>query len=166
MTTRRLIGFATLSMVLVLAACKGTDEKAAMQAYMKKAQEIAQSLGQSGEKLDTLMNVHANAPQWSAAEKTELKAARDTMKGLLDDAKALTAPPLVADIHPLLIQGITELVETMDGVTTVTENPTAATPDMVKMLQSKPQQAQEHLNEYLQKLENALRDKYPDLLKE
>ena len=166
MVSRRTLGFAALSMVLVLAACKTVDEKQAMKDYLTKAQTLSQSMGDTGTRFEKLMTTHADMTKWTNVEKTELKTTRDAMAALRDQAKALTVPAALTDVHPLLVKGLTEITDTMDTIGQISANPSSITPDMATTMQAKANQAQTDLNEYLQKLEKVVQEKYPDLMKE
>ncbi len=163
--TRHALFAAAFVSALGLAAC-GDSDRAALEAYFAQAQGMVEEMADATTRFETLMNVQGNILQWTAAEKEQLALIRETMDGVSEDIKALEAPGLLTDVHPILVTAVNEIQDVMEQVSGMADNPANVTEAAADSLMTKATSAETHMNEYLQKVEQKIGAQYPDMLPE
>lgn len=142
------------------------SEEAAIATYFEEAQSVAERLVEAGAKFETLMNVQDDPLDWSEAEKTELATIAGTLTELRDDARSMSVPPALADVHPLLPQAMGEMIAAVDIIRDIAEDPSTATEEKADEMTAKAEEGERLANEYVTRLEQVLTERYPELMEE
>ncbi len=150
--------------LVFLAAC--SNEGAAIESYFLETEEITTSLSEVAGKFETLMNVQANMLAWTEAEKNELTAVQDAIDQLSADAEQIAVPPVLVDVHPLLLEAIAEMRDVVNIVSDIAENPSLATEEAATDLEEKGANVEMLTNEYVEQLEEKLGEEYPEFFEE
>lgn len=147
---------AVLSLALLLSACGG-DAREELQAYLRESDAIGDELAETGARFETLMNVQGQISAWTPAEKEELDGIVEAMDGLVERAEDIDPPESIADIHPLLVQAITEMRAAILDVITVAEDPDAATAELAASIDAHATAGKRLGDEYLARLSAVVR---------
>lgn len=147
----------------LLAGC-GDSERAAVEQYFLDMEPIAQNMSDVGIQFETMMDTQANVTAWTEAEKNEVREVDTAMKDLRSDVEAVSVPAMLADVHPVLENALSEMHGAVTMVLALAEDPSKATEAMADEMMAKAEKGEALANEYLQKLEAAVAAKYPDML--
>ncbi len=142
---------------LFLAGCSADP----MQEYFTQGEMLAQDMSTAAERFENVINTQGDILQWTEEQKGEVRDVVETMDTLKTQAEAMTVPEDIKDIHPLLVQSITELGDAIRGILAIAEKPDTATEAGLNALAKKAQDGEAHANEYLQKMEARIKEKYP-----
>ncbi len=161
-----------LSAVSVLVVCATAfvactpSEEVAIATYFEEAQAIAERLVEAGAKFETLMNVQDDPLQWSDAAKQELATIAESLTHLRDEAREMSVPPALADVHPLLVQSMGEMIAAVEIIRGIAEDPSTATEAKANEMTAKAEEGERLANEYVARLEQVLTERYPQLMEE
>ncbi len=162
MTFSRFVSVAAVAAVS-LSACAWT-EQGQIAAYFEEAQILAEGMAQVGTDFETLMTEQENPLEWNAEAKAELDVHFNALKALQDEAAAMTVPEAFANVHPLLVQSIGEMVGAVDLIRGMAADPSTATIQKADDMTAKAENGERLANEYVAELELVLAEKYPEMM--
>jgi hypothetical protein len=165
MTFRHLAPVAALLATLGLSAC-ALSERAAIAAYFEESQGIAERMAQVGAEFETLMEAQENPLEWSDEDKAALATHKAALDELHDKAASMSVPEAFVDVHPLLVRSIGEMVAAVDIIRAISEDATLATKEKGDEMTAHAEEGERLANEYVQKLEQVLQEKYPEMMEE
>lgn len=160
---RRLLPAAVLC--LALSACMMTEEQR-VAAYVEDAQAIAERMFAVGSEFETLMTEQPDPLQWSDETVASLDGILKTFAELRVETEGLSVPEALADVHPLLVRSLDDMIAVIDIVRDVAEDPAAATEEQSDEMMAKAESADALANEYVQELERVLAEKFPEMVEE
>lgn len=155
-----------VSTMVLLSACTGSSERAALEEYLEQGEEIGIELSDAGTQFGTLMNVQADIGSWTEAEKAELQAVATRMKDLADRAASMDTPALLADAHPHLISSIEEMNLAVQGIVDIANDPSQISEKAAEILEEHGTKAGQYGDEYVQKMQETIGEKYPDMMQQ
>jgi hypothetical protein len=157
---------ALLFSVLTLSACTPDPEQVALEEYLEDAEVIGDQMAEMGTKFETFINVQGNMLAWSDAEEQELDTVHSAFLQMETDAKALIAPAILEDVHPLLIESIQEMRMAVEGVLKIAQNPALASNRLANEIEVHGTKGEELGTQYVEEMEAAIAAAYPDMIEE
>lgn len=161
----RLLPFTILSALLV-AGCSPDPEQVALEAYLSDADELGTQMVEMGTKFETLMNVKADILAWTDAEEEEMDTVHTAFLSMEADAKAMTPPAILIDVHPLLVESIQEMRMAVEGVLKIAQNPALASNKRAAEIEAHATKGEELGTEYTEQMEAGITAAYPDMMEE
>ncbi len=152
--------------VLMVSACAPDPEQVALEQYLEKAEVIGDQMIEMGTKFETLMNVQGDVLAWSDAEELELDTVHTAFLQMETDAKAMVAPAILADIHPLLIESIQEMRMAIEGVLKIAQNPALASNRLAAEIEDHGTKGEALGTQYVEEMEAAIAEAYPEVMEE
>lgn len=156
----------TCSTALVLVACGGDPQRAAVEDYLASAGELANTVAEVSGKFETLMNVQSNPLNWSDAEQEEIAAIVASFADVEDAVKELTPPSLLAEAHATLVSSVEKMTEATRGIANVASDPGSFTNAMGTTIERQATEASRLMDAYVGAVEETVGATYPDLLQE
>lgn len=163
MTVRTFALGALTLLTPLFVACN--PETVAIATYFDEAQSVADRMVESGVKFETLMNV---ADPMAATDEinVELDTVVSELTMLRDEAAAMSVPADLVDVHPLLVESLVHMVDAVSMIQEIAADPSKATMARLSEMDEKASEGERLANEYAQKLEEVLAEKYPEMLEE
>jgi hypothetical protein len=165
MNTRLLLPFIAFS-TLAISACTPDPEQVALEQYLGEAEVLGEQMSEMGTKFETLMNVQGDVLAWSDAEEQELDTVHSAFLQMETDAKEMTTPVILEDIHPLLIESIQEMRMAVEGVLKIAQNPALASNKLANEIEAHGVKGEELGTQYAEEMEAAIAAAYPEMMEE
>lgn len=151
---------------LMLCACAPDPEQVALEEYLESADSMGDKMVEMGTKFETLMNVQGDMLSWSDAEEMELDAVHTAMLQMEADAKVMTPPAILTDVHPLLIGSIQEMRMAIEGVLKIAQDPAIASNKLAAAIEAHGIKGEELGTQYAEEMEAAIAAAYPEMMEE
>ncbi len=152
--------------LLTLCACAPDPEQVALEAYLEDAEVLGDQMVEMGTKFETLMNVQRDVLAWSDAEEQELDTVHTAFLQMEADAKLMTPPAILVDVHPLLIESIQEMRMAVEGVLKIAQNPALASNKLAAEIEAHGTKGDELGTQYVEEMDAAITAAYPDVMEE
>ncbi len=146
----------------LLAAC-GNSERVALENYSAIGEKVGETISEAGSKFETLMNVVQDPTAWTVEEKKELQVIINMMDSATVMAGTMQPPAIIKDIHPLLPRAIGEMRSAIIMMAELANDPENTTEEKLSMMSDAIESGDKHITEYMDKMEMAIGEKYPDL---
>jgi len=159
---RRVASIVSVSLLATfLGAC---TEQAAISSYFEESQSIAERMVQTGTDFEAIMGAQDSPIAWSDETVQRLDAVHATMRSLHDEASGMSGPEAFADVHPLLVRSLDNMVEAIDIINGIAKDPSTVSAQLAKDMTAKAQEGERLANEYVTALERVLTEKYPEMI--
>ncbi len=163
---KRFLSLAAVSLVTISFAACATSEQRAIEKYFTKAQSIAERLVTLSTNFQTLVDAQEDPLAWSDESKGLLEGIYEGFTDLEEEAKDMSVPPALADVHPLLVEALGDMSAAVKIMVEIANDPSQGTETKANEMTSHAANAEKLSGEYVKKLQETLEAKYPELLQD
>ncbi len=151
---------------LCLAACQEDPRQSDVETYLEAGGPHSDKLTVTADKFEALVNAHPDPTRWDETTDAEMQRLIDVLTELHAEASAMPVPGLLTETHPLLLEAIDEMRNSMQGIADASTNPAATTASALAATQEHASRADTLASRYIEETRTRIQEAYPDLLEE
>lgn len=165
MKLSRLSSALVILSAIALSSCLSAEQRA-VQTYVEASQDIAERLTAAATEFEALMEAQSDPLVWTDDAKAHLAANLATFQALYAETDTMAVPPAFEDIHPLLVASLGDMSAAVEIIDGIAKDPTTASIEKGDEMTAKATSAEALANEYVDKLQETLETKYPEMMEE